>query len=143
MFHNDVENEIYAKMVTWTEGADDSAPDYYQKALEPLEEIKKTIRESKHKLLEKLLPLYNPALGQQWWGALRKMDICYSGKLNIEKLGQIAGSSVDGDEIARCIEIWLKPDLERQRLGFPPEKDLQGTKSLEFFLAKKNYIYIF
>jgi hypothetical protein len=88
-------------MVTWMEGADDSAPDYHQKALEHLEEIKKTIRESKRKLLEKLLPLCIPALGQQWWNALKKMDIRHSGKLNIEKLGQISGSNVDGDEMAR------------------------------------------
>jgi hypothetical protein len=89
-----------------------------------LEEIKKTIRESKRKLLEKLLPLCNPVLGQKWWDMLKKMDIRYLGKLNIEKLGQIAGSSVDGDEMAWWIEIWLKPDLEHQRLGFPPKKDL-------------------
>jgi hypothetical protein len=103
-------------MVTWTEGADDSALDYHQKALEHLEEIKKTILESKRKLLEKLLPLYNPVLGQQWWDALKKMDIRYSRKLIIEKLGQIARSSVDGDEMARWIEIWLKPNLEHRAL---------------------------
>jgi hypothetical protein len=43
--------------------------------------------------------------------------------------------------MARWIEIWLKPDLERQQLGFLPHKDLQGMKPLEFFFEKKTYIY--
>jgi hypothetical protein len=109
--------------------------------LDHLEEIKKTIRASKKKLLEKLLSLCNPVLGQKWRDVLKMMDISYSKKLNIEKLGQIARSSIDGDEMAHWIEIWLKLDLGRQQLGFPPEKDLQGKKLLEFFLAKRTYIY--
>jgi hypothetical protein len=48
-----------------------------------LEEVKKIIHENK----QNLLPLYNPVLGQKWWDAFKKMDIRYSGKLNIKKLG--------------------------------------------------------
>jgi hypothetical protein len=50
-------------MITFTKGVDTKVKDYHQKALDNLEETKKTICESKQKLLEKLLPLCNQALG--------------------------------------------------------------------------------
>ena len=140
-FHN-VEKEIYAKMVTFTKGANIRMK-YFPKRCWIFQ---RRLKRSSTRSSKSFKKIFFSSLMWTWaWigGNHCKKWTCiqYSRNLNIKKLGHIARSNANGDEMVLWIDIWLKPDLEHQQLGSLTEKDLQGTKPLEFFFGKRTYLY--